>query len=440
MLGFVFLLVFSAYLTIQMFSADLYGSRDASNIEAALYLSFTACCFVSPAITSKLGTKLTLFLGTLGYLALVAVSLLFFEADCSAAFKSILICGGAVNGAGAALLWTAQGKLILQYSDGNNNGRLFSIFWSIFNCAALLGGGLTFFYFSGRSSENDAANQSCSTAGSTQLYVIFLSILSCAAFFTLVLPLHPLRGSRDSAPLLSSSSYSSSSSSASQDAQKGEEMTLFGEFKQTVKLFKTKRMLNLSLLFLYTGYNQPYQLNTYGNRLLENQTVGLAMIVFYASEIVGGLYVGSMLDSSRGDTEAQRKVSKRCLSLLFLATSASFVLCFFDELPCAWVSGDCVKKINYYEIEAIRPLVTFALWGFSDSQVQVYSYWLLGTQARASCEEARTIGFYKMVQSLGWTLGFFLMSRMEPMLQMACTLACFVAGLGLALRELPHSR
>lgn len=62
--------------------------------------------------------------------------------------------------------------------------------------------------------------------------------------------------------------------------------------KATFALFGTRRMMLLSLIFFYTGYNQPYQLNTFGNRYFEKQTIGLEMIIFYFSEIIGGLYVG----------------------------------------------------------------------------------------------------------------------------------------------------
>ena len=206
--------------------------------------------------------------------------------------------------------------------------------------------------------------------------------------------------------------------------------------KETISLFKTRRMVLLFFLFLYTGYNQPYQLTVFGNRIFKRQTNGLEMIVFYLSEIIGGLYVGSMLDKSL----SQRGAAKRCLALFAVVTAASFVLCYFQELPCAFSDDDnCVKKVNYYDREAIVPTIIYALWGFSDSQIQTYSYWLMGSLYETGVEQARAVGFYKMVQSLGWSVGFFLMPEdvMEPIVQMLCTAACFAVGLGLALTELP---
>ena len=195
-------------------------------------------------------------------------------------------------------------------------------------------------------------------------------------------------------------------------------------------------MVLLFFLFLYTGYNQPYQLTVFGNRIFKPQTNGLEMIVFYMAEIIGGLYVGSMLDRSR----SQREAAKRCLALFAVVTASSFVMCYFQELPCAFSEDDnCVKKINYYEKEAIVPTAIYALWGFSDSQIQTYSYWLMGTLYEDGLTQARAVGFYKMVQSLGWSIGFFLMPSkvMEPIVQMLFTAACFVVGLALSLKELP---
>ena len=70
----IFLFVFTAYMTIQGFASQLYGSDLGSNMESTLYATFTVACFFAPAVTNKLGSRLTLFIGTLGYGALVAAS------------------------------------------------------------------------------------------------------------------------------------------------------------------------------------------------------------------------------------------------------------------------------------------------------------------------------------------------------------------------------
>ena len=146
----------------------------------ALYLSFSFFSFLSPSVTNKLGAKMTMFLGTIGYGGLVAASLVYFE-NLEEKLDCVVILGGVSCGLGAALLWTAQGRLIMQYSDGTDNGHLFSIFWALFNLSSLVGGLITFFYF-GAGSDDDESND-----GSTLLYVIFLCFILLGALATQML-------------------------------------------------------------------------------------------------------------------------------------------------------------------------------------------------------------------------------------------------------------
>ena len=114
------------------------------------------------------------------------------------------------------------------------------------------------------------------------------------------------------------------------------------------------------------------------------------MIVFYFAEIIGGLYIGAMLDTSAGDKGQQRYASKKCLGLFFVVTSASFVLCYLQEIGCAFSDDeDCVVKVGYKDSGVVRPSIIFALWGFSDSQIQTYSYWLMGTLYDSGVDQVR---------------------------------------------------
>lgn len=116
-------------------------------MELTVYAVFTVFCFVAPPVTNKLGCRVTMFVGIMGYAALVAVSLVYFESGSDKRYEPWVIVGGGLLGIGAAFLWTAQGKLILQYSDGTDTGNLFALFWGLFNMSAVAGGFLTFGYF-----------------------------------------------------------------------------------------------------------------------------------------------------------------------------------------------------------------------------------------------------------------------------------------------------
>ncbi|EOD08969.1 hypothetical protein EMIHUDRAFT_216767 [Emiliania huxleyi CCMP1516] len=343
-LGVIFLFIFTAYSTIQGFASQLYGEALASEMESTLYATFTLACFVAPAVTNTLGPRLTLFLGALGYAALVAASLLL--AIVGAPWcRGVVVLGGGVLGVGAALLWTAQGRLMLEYSDGTDQGRLFAIFWALFNCSSVVGGLLTFFYFSHHSEEATLGQAPVS------LYLIFLGCIAA-------------RGGS----------------------------TWEGEAKATLRLFGTRRMAVLFPLFWYTGFNQPCQLHA-------------------AGDVLGAALAGWTLDTA----STPRAGALRQLAAFGLATSAAYALALSVE-------------------------------------VQAYAYWLLrqlhsgggGSRALRGCgdELARAVGFYKMVQSLGWSVGFLLVPswRLPPLVQNLATAACGALGLALALRELPPAR
>ncbi|KAK3256791.1 hypothetical protein CYMTET_34095 [Cymbomonas tetramitiformis] len=53
------------------------------------------------------------------------------------------------------------------------------------------------------------------------------------------------------------------------------------------------------------GFNQPYQLNTFGDRFFDNRSLGLELSLFYGMEIVGGFYAGRMLDLGKARGESR---------------------------------------------------------------------------------------------------------------------------------------
>jgi MFS family permease len=89
----------------------------------------------------------------------------------------IVILAGLINGFGGALLWTAQGRLMLEIAGGEDMGRIFSIFWSVFNSSAVAGGLFTATFFAS-SGEADAS-----------LFIVFTAIILLGAAGTFCI--HP---------------------------------------------------------------------------------------------------------------------------------------------------------------------------------------------------------------------------------------------------------
>lgn len=112
-----------------------FDATTANNSNVAVYSTFSVVGFFAGSFANRLGIKLTLSLGGLGYFLYVA-SYLSYNHNQNAGFP---IFAGALLGVCAGLLWTAQGAIMMSYPDEASKGRYISWFWMIFNLGAVLG-------------------------------------------------------------------------------------------------------------------------------------------------------------------------------------------------------------------------------------------------------------------------------------------------------------
>jgi len=111
-------------------------SKTSANANATLYATFAFAAFFAGSINNKLGSRLTLFLGSMGY-SLYIGSYLAMNIHTNAG--GFVIAAGAILGICAGLLWTAQGSLMLAYPTESQKGVFIGIFWGIFNLGAVVG-------------------------------------------------------------------------------------------------------------------------------------------------------------------------------------------------------------------------------------------------------------------------------------------------------------
>ncbi|KAF7081058.1 hypothetical protein CFC21_085036 [Triticum aestivum] len=126
----------------------------ADNANTALYACFAVFGILGGAAHNLLGPRTTLLLGALAC-PLYDASFLYYNLDYnhrrSMAFP---VAAGAILGAGAGLLWAAQGAIITAYPPPNRRGTYISIFWCLYNFGGVFGGLFPF-----RSTTTVAANQ-----------------------------------------------------------------------------------------------------------------------------------------------------------------------------------------------------------------------------------------------------------------------------------------
>jgi len=165
----------------------------ANKANVALYACFAVVGFLSGSVINRIGARLAFSIGAAGYalcvppthltrshLALTLClrrymgSLLNYNIRATNGF---VVAAGALLGVSAGLLWTAQGSLVLSYATEAQKGRLFGLFWFIFNMGATLGSaievGLTW-----QSTDNTVGNA---------VYAAFLAIAAVGALIPFLL-------------------------------------------------------------------------------------------------------------------------------------------------------------------------------------------------------------------------------------------------------------
>ena len=105
-MGVIFLLVFIAYYMLQGYASILFGADLASDALVTLYAVFTAGCFFAPGVVNRFGGKRSLAGGVVGYACFSAAAFAYAALGEPRWTRALVVGGGALNGAGAAVLWT----------------------------------------------------------------------------------------------------------------------------------------------------------------------------------------------------------------------------------------------------------------------------------------------------------------------------------------------
>lgn len=358
----------------------------------------------------------------------------------------------------------------LQFNGGGGRitlktyaGELMGLFWGIFQLSGLVGGAISFLYY-------DSQRE-----GSAGLYGVFLFFIIAGALFTqLLLPPSMLENAElannhdavthtkgeaeemapnDRSPLIDNShsdptrvrKLSQPTDNYGTICEELSRLSWQQEVRETFKLVFTKRLMCLSPLFFYTGFNQPYQQATFGNRFFTRRTIGAELIIFHLMEIIGATFCGRFLDRKDCNTENDRSTSDAhsreraiaCLVAFVVINAAGNALAATQEHEATLSPSASAHDIAQWSV--LAPSLAFACWGFADAQIQVYCYWLMGSFYRSGSDHSRTVGYYKCVQSLGTSIGFFLIptSRLTSVLQLVCSSVVFVVGITLAFFHLP---
>ncbi|EIN11279.1 MFS general substrate transporter [Punctularia strigosozonata HHB-11173 SS5] len=379
----VVLMGITCFATPGMYSAlGNLGAGGTQNVSLAdtstgvLYGFFALAGLISGGITNMLGPRLTLFLGTLGY-ALYTGALWCYQTQGTRWF---LIFSGAVLGVSAALLWSAQGAVMMSYPLEKDRGKSFAIFWAIFSFGSFIGSIIALAI----NIESGKLN-----AVSTSTYIAFLVIIFCGVASSLLI-LPPDRIVRGDGTLVTAQKHSSINT----------------ELIAMAQMFTDWRVVALIPMFFASNYFYAYQ-GAINFGLFDSPTRALNGTLEGVGAIVGALMIGCfVLD----DPTSRIKFSRRTRGYIGLGVVVTITIVVwavalswqvtFDRADAARMHAEGTL-INYHEGRYRGKAALLFFYYFSDACYQALAYWIMSAITNDPFRLARFAGIYKAIQSAG---------------------------------------
>ena len=364
-----------------------------------LYVIFTFSNLFAPGFVKLLGPKLGLILSGLTYVLFVAVYIY--------PMVYSLYLMACVIGIGAAVLWTSQGKLLLDNSNEQTVERNSGIFTALFLCNFIPGNLFVILYL-GKSPEISYFHRYIIFS-----FLTFLGLLG-VFIFLFIIPNKPVREVIGKKILC-----------------RNRLINYFKDFLSGIwDIIHVAFRLN-SLLLFPIFYISGLSVNIYAGGVYATcfgtvqaplYRVGFASLSLLLAGI-GGV-IGSSLFAINGRLCRYKLTLKSMLLIsLFVASVASLLIYYnmppYCNLPNSLfqlLDGELIKHSNVYVA-----LLCSVLLGFSDSFIKSIIYSSIGLVYEKSLS-APAVSLYKFFESLSLTLAFFY----NPLLNLYMQLLIFV--------------
>ncbi|KAH7885030.1 major facilitator superfamily domain-containing protein [Phlebopus sp. FC_14] len=340
-----------------------------ANASSALYATFAFFGFFSGTINNVLGPRLTLMLGTWGYSLYIAS---FLAVNIHPGAYDFVVTAGAILGVCAALLWTAQGSLMMAYPTEAQKGVFIGIFWAIFNLGGVVGSAVAF----GQNFHSTAGNVTNGT------YIGFL-ILTLIGVFIPLLMANPDKMIRTDGTRVVQVRHPS---------WKTEFFSLF------VALKSDPWIVLLFPMFFASNYFYTWQFNDYNGAIFTTRARGLNNFVYWTSQIFGSVLIGYFILDKK---QLRRRVRAFVgWVIVFAMVFVVHIWAYFYQRTYTRATAPSME-IDIYDSTYAAHVWLMIFEGLLDSMWQTFAYWLMGAMSNDLAKLAVFTGFYKSLQSCG---------------------------------------
>ena len=381
----------------------LLGPELGSASLVLVYLGLILATPIAPGVAPRLGLPRTLALGGSGYFFLMVALLLHSTQALPEPLLTILmLLASFVNGLGGALLWSAQGSLvILEAARANDNGKQAGDFWALFHCSTIAGNAWAYLSFS-------------SGGSPTGLFAAFAVVALCGC--CLFGRLRPSPAREEDTVIDPRVALAASDAARLQPPQQqppppppGHASTAPGA---SAVVSEARAMWALVLssmdllpLLLLGGALMSYQFGVFP-LILRPSDVGAVFIVFGLAEVSGALVAGRLVDVL---STVMYRVLTLCLTVLSLLLAAPLALEYDARRAAASNATASEHALDGHPDESSRlllPAIAAVAFGGSDSAIAVLAYARLGRRFSDERGSARAGAARQVFYSLGFLAGF----------------------------------
>ncbi|KAI0130670.1 MFS general substrate transporter [Daldinia grandis] len=338
----------------------------------ALYSVFAVVAFFSGSIANKLGVKITLTIGGVGY-CIYSSSLLCYSHTGNVGF---VVFSGALLGLCAGLLWTAQGTIMMAYPPEESKGRYISWFWIIFNFGAVIGSLIPL-------GQNVSNNTGTVTDGTYIGFIVLMFVGACLTTL-LVNADKVIRDDGSKVILMKNPTWQSE----------------FIGLWECISL--SPWVVALFPMFFASNIFYTYQQNILNLAYFNTRARSLNNLLYWLAQIFGAVIVGYALDIKSIRRSMRAKISFVALfSLTFVIWGGGWAWQKFQLDRAASGKVPDEQKIDWTDSNFLAPMFLYIFYGVYDSVWQTSIYWYMGALSNSGRKTANMAGFYKGLQSAG---------------------------------------